>query len=104
MIAFILAKKMRVSSIYHPEDWHKCEKSRMYILGLVYLSKLFLPNKAHQLHRKPFMGHLESIIIKNPEFATDCQLDDVEWNDIKETLKAMWRKFHKPNRKKKATI
>ena len=40
------------------------------------------------------MDHLESIIIES------CQLDYVTWNDIKETLKAMWRKYHKPNRKK----
>ena len=75
MIAFILAKKIRVSLVYHADDWHKSEKSRMHILGLVYLSKSFLPNKAYQPHRRAFMDHLESIVIKNPEFAKDCQLE-----------------------------
>ena len=85
--------------VYHADDWHKSEKSRMHILGLVYLSKSFLPNKAHQPHRKAFMEHLECIVIKNPEFAKDCQLDDIVWNDIKDILKAMWRKYYKSDRK-----
>ena len=94
MVAFILAKKMQVTTIYHQDDWYKKEKCRMHILGFVYLPKSFLSNKSHQPHRKAFMDHLGSVIIENPEFGKDCQLDDVFWNDIKETLKAMWRKYH----------
>ena len=76
----------------------------MHILGLAYVSKSFLPNKAHQPHRKPFMEHLEFIVTENPEFAKDFQLDDIVWNDIKDILKAMWRKYHKSNKRKNATI
>ena len=94
MVAFILAKKMQVTTIYHQDHWYKSEKSRMHILGFVYLSKSFLSNKSHQQHRKAFMDHLESVIIENPEFGKDCQLDDVFWNNVKETLKVMWRKYH----------
>ena len=97
----ILAKKIKVSRTYHPYDWYKSEKSRMHILALVYASKSFLAMK-QQPHSKAFMAHLESIVTENPNYAQDCEIDDVKWADIQDTLKAMWRKFHKNDSKLKS--
>ena len=74
----------------------------MHMLALVYLSKSFLPTKSHQSHAKEFIKDLENIVNEKPEYARDCDIDNVKWNDIKETLKAMWRKYQKDNRKQKA--
>ena len=60
---------MQVSSTYQPNNWYKSDKPRMFILALVYASKLFLPHAAHQPHRKLFMDHLDSIVMENPEYA-----------------------------------
>ena len=94
----ITAKKMEVSRLYQPNDWYKSEKSRMHILALVYASKSFLPMESHQPHAKPFMAHLESIAIENPEYARDCGIEDVKWIDVRDILKAMWRKYHNPSK------
>ena len=94
----ITAKKMEVSRLYQPDDWYKSEKSRMHILALVYASKSFLLVESHQPHAKAFMGHLESIATENPEYARDCGIDDIKWIDVKDRLKAMWRKYHNPSK------
>ena len=41
--------------------------------------------------------------MENPEYAWDCGIDNVKWHEIRDILKAMWRKFqdNKDNRKQK---
>ena len=68
----ILVKKIQISSIYQPDNWYKSDKSRVYILSLVYAPQSFLPFKPHQPHEKEFMVHLETIAWKKPEYARDC--------------------------------
>ena len=100
-MCLILVKKMQVSWVYQRDDWYKSEKSRMHILPLVYLSKSFLPIQSHQPCKKEFIVHLENIVMEKPDYARDSEIEDVQWNDVKETLKAMWRKFHKGNAKQR---
>ena len=83
----ISVKKMQVSSIYQPNDWYKSDKPRMFTLPLVYASKSFLPHVAHQPQVKPFMDHLDTIVMENPEYAQDCGM--TMWNGMK--LEIFWK-------------
>ena len=68
----------------------------MTIFSLVHAGDLFIKIKDHQHHANSFLSHLETLVTENPQWVKDSDLEDADWNHIKEILKAMWRKYHNP--------
>ena len=73
----------------------------MHILPLIFAFKSFLHIKLHQPYEKDFMAHLETIAVEKPKYACGSGIEDIKWIDIKNTLKVIWRKYHKKGQKLK---
>ena len=73
----------------------------MHILPLIFAFKSFLHIKPHQPYKKGFMEYLETIAVEKREYACGSGIEDIKWIDIKNTLKVIWRKYHKKGQKLK---
>ena len=73
----------------------------MDILPLIFAFKSFLYIKPHQPYEKGFMAHLETTAVEKPEYARGSDIEDIKSIDITNTLKVIWRIYHKKGQKLK---
>ena len=80
---------------YPGEDWYVSKKDdrRMKILAPLFLARNEIKDTTHQPNKKEVWPQFVRVKWQKPVYADKCIGDVNNWNDIKDILKAMWRKY-----------
>ena len=89
-------KKKKLFEATIDKDWHFSTKlSRAQILTLLYSCHELIEDKSHQLHSTECMPRIKELFHNNPNWTEKCYLNYLNYQDIHDTMKETWRKFHK---------
>ena len=89
-------KKKKLFEATIDKDWHFSTKlSRAQILTLLYSCHELIEDKSHQLHSTECMTRIKELFHNNPNWAEKCYLNYLNYQDIHDTMKETWTKFHK---------
>ena len=80
---------------YAGDDWYVSKKdhSRMKILAILFLARNEIKDTTHQPNKTEVWPQFVRVKWQKPVYADKCISDVNNWNDMKDILKAMWRKY-----------